>query len=151
MSVRRRVFVDTNVLAYAYDRSEPVKQARAAATLDELVQRNAGVLSTQVVAEFFVTVTRKLSLPLAVGQAYESLKNYLYAWPVVEMSPMIVLEAARGVRDHQFNFWDAQVWAAARLNNCQVVFSEDFNHGAAIEGVLFIDPFAPEFILTDWV
>lgn len=151
MSARRRAFVDTNVLAYAYDRSEPVKQARAAATLDELVQRSAGLLSTQVVAEFFVTVTRKLSLPLTASQAYESLKNYLYAWPVAEISPMIVLEAARGARDHQFNFWDAQVWAAARLNNCQVVLSEDFNTGAAIEGVLFVNPFTPDFNLNDWV
>ncbi len=151
MSVRRRVFVDTNVLAYAYDRSEPEKQARAALVLDALAQRSAGLISAQVLAEFFVTVTRKLSAPLSVAQAYQSLTNYLHAWPVVEMSAMIVLEEARGVRDYQLNFWDAQVWASARLNNCQIVLSEDFNTGAVLEGVRFVNPFEPEFVLTDWV
>lgn len=151
MSTKRRAFIDTNVLVYAYDRSEPEKQARAAAVLDGLAQRSAGLLSAQVLAEFFVTLTRKLAAPLPPDVAYERLKNYLHAWPVVEMSGLIVLEAARGVRDYQLNFWDAQVWAAARLNHCQVVLSEDFNSGAVLEGVRFTNPFDPDFTLGDWV
>lgn len=151
MSARRRVFVDTNVLVYAYDRSEPQKQARALEVLDDLVQRGVGLLSAQVLAEFYVTITRKLAAPLTPQQAYERLKNYLYAWPVAEMSGLIVLEAARGVRDHQLNFWDAQVWSVARLNQCQIVLSEDFNTGTVIEGVRFINPFEPTFVLADWV
>ena len=55
------IFVDTNILVYAYDRSEPEKQGRAVEVLDRLATRGAGVISTQVLAEFFVTVTRKLS------------------------------------------------------------------------------------------
>ena len=151
MSARRRVFVDTNVLVYAYDRSEPQKQARALEVLDDLAHRGAGLLSAQVLAEFYVTITRKLAAPLTPEQAYERLKNYLHAWPVAEMNGLIVLEAARGVRDHQLNFWDAQVWSAARLNQCQIVLSEDFNTGAVIEGVRFINPFDPAFVLADWV
>ena len=151
MSVRRRVFVDTNVLVYAYDRSEPEKQARAVDVLDNLVQSGAGLISAQVLAEFYVTITRKLSVPLTTAQAYESLKNYLNAWSIVETNGLIVLEAARGVRDYQLNYWDAQVWAAARLNQCQIVLSEDFNSGTVLEGVRFVNPFDPIFALSDWI
>jgi predicted nucleic acid-binding protein len=150
MSSKRYAFVDSNVLVYAYDRSELQKQAQALAVLDELARRGAGLLSAQVLAEFFFTITRKLIAPLLPEQAYESLKNYLYAWPVVETTGLIVLEAARGVRDYQLNFWDAQIWATARLNQCQVVLSEDFNTGAVIEGVRFVNPFDIGFALNDY-
>lgn len=151
MSVKRRVFVDTNVLVYAYDRSEPYKQAVAFNLLEDLIQRDAGLISTQVLAEFFVSITRKLEVSLSPGQAYESIKNYLLSWAVADMNSLIVLEAARGVCEHQFNFWDAQIWATARLNQCQIVLSEDFNNGAIIEGVRFTNPFVENFSLTDWL
>jgi len=51
-----------------------------------------------------------------VDQAHERVKTYLQAWTVLDLTGLVVLEAVRGVRDHQFNFWDAQIWAAARLN-----------------------------------
>ena len=144
------VFVDTNVLVYAYDRSEPEKQRRALEILDRLAITGAGVLSTQVLAEFFVAVTRRIPTPLSVVEAYERVKNYLQSWAVVELTGMIVLEAARGVRDHHFNFWDAQIWATARLNQIPAVFSEDFQVGAIIEGVRFVNPFADDFNIEDW-
>jgi predicted nucleic acid-binding protein len=144
------VLVDTNVLVYAYDRSEPAKQTQALTILDHLALRNRGAISTQILAEFFVTVTRKIAEPLSVGDAYARLENYLQSWLVLEMSGLIVLEAARGVRDHRFNLWDAQIWAAARLNQLATVFSEDFSTDSVIEGVRFVNPFAPDFQITDW-
>ncbi len=137
-----KVFVDTNILVYAYDRSELQKQQLALKVLDQLVKAGTGVLSTQVLAEFFVTVTspKKLAFPLSVADGYERLQNYLQAWEVVELTGMVVLEAARGVRDYQFSFWDAQIWATARLNQIPLVYSEDFNVGAVIEGVRFTNP-----------
>jgi predicted nucleic acid-binding protein len=60
-------------------------------------------------------------------------------------------EAIRGVRDRQFSFWDAQIWATARLNQIPVVFSEDFNSGSSIESVRFIDLFSTNFMLQDWL
>lgn len=140
-----RVLVDTNVLVYAYDRSAPGKQRRALDVLDGLVVSGVGVISTQVLAEFFVAVTRKIANPLAVQDAYGRIMNYLQIWTVLEVSGVVVLEAARGVRDHQFNFWDAQIWATARLNQIPVVFSEDFNPGQVTEGVRFVNPFAVDF------
>ena len=146
-----RIFADTNVLVYAYDRSEPQKQRRALEVLDRLAVSRVGVISTQVLAEFFVAVTRKIETPLSVSEAYVRVKNYLQAWTVLDLTGMIVLEAARGVREHQFNFWDAQIWAAARLNQISVIFSEDFNIGAVTEGVRFVNPFAKDFQIEDWI
>jgi predicted nucleic acid-binding protein len=61
-----------------------------------------------------------------------------------------VLEAARGARDYQMHFWDAQIWATARLNQITYILSEDFNTGSVIEGVRFVNPFAPDFQISDW-
>ncbi len=146
-----RVLVDTNVLVYAYDRSEPVKQRRALEVLDQLAVAGAGALTAQVLAEFFVTLTTKIAAPLSVSAAYQRLANYLRSWTVLDTTGLIVLEAARGVRDHQFNFWDAQIWAAARLNQIPIVFSEDFSPGQVTEGVRFVNPFAEDFVLADWL
>ena len=146
-----RIFADTNVLVYGYDRSEPQKQRRALEVLDRLAVSRVGVISTQVLAEFFVAVTRKIETPLSVSEAYVRVKNYLQAWTVLDLTGMIVLEAARGVREHQFNFWDAQIWAAARLNQIPVVFSEDLNVGTVTEGVHFVNPFAEDFQIEDWI
>ena len=146
-----RVFVDTNILVYAYDRSEPEKQKQALTVLDSLATTKAGVLSPQVMTEFFVAITRKLTAPLSVAEAYERLVNYLQAWTVVDLTGLVTLEAARGVRDYQFNFWDAQIWAAARLNQIPIVFSEDFSVSSTIEGVRFVNPFAEAFQLEEWL
>ena len=144
------IFLDTNVLVYAYDRSEPDKQQRALEVLDRLAVTGAGMISAQVLSEFFVAVTHKIAAPLSVDEALDRVKNYLQSWMVVDLTGMIVLEAARGVRDHQFNFWDAQIWATARLNQASVVFSEDFNVGAVTEGVRFVNPFAEDFRIEEW-
>ncbi len=146
-----RVFIDTNVLVYAYDRSEPEKQRRALEILDQLVSTRTGVISPQVMLEFFVMVTRKIAAPLSVSDAYERLANYLQIWTVIELTGIIILEAARGVRDHRLNFWDAQIWATARLNQIPLVLSEDFNAGSVIEGVRFANPFEEGFRLETWM
>jgi predicted nucleic acid-binding protein len=77
-------------------------------------------------------------------------KNYLQSWTTLDLTGMVVLEAIRGVQDHQFNFWDAQIWAVARLNQIAVVFSEDFI-GGVIEGIRFENPFAEDFQIEEWV
>ena len=118
--------------------------------LDYLTTTRIGVISTQVMAEFFVTVTRKIAAPLTVDECYQRLINYSQSWSVIDITGMIILEAARGARDHQFSFWDAQIWAAARLNQIPVIFSEDFGANSIIEGVRFVNPFVQEFQLEQW-
>ena len=135
-----KVLVDTNILVYAYDNSDTKKQPQALTTLNQLFEENRGIISTQILGEFFITVTRKISDPLTIEEGINSLQNYMRAWTIVEITPMIILEAARGVKDYQLNFWDAQIWATARLNQIGVIYSEDFNTGSFLEGVQFINP-----------
>jgi predicted nucleic acid-binding protein len=143
--------IDTNVLVYAYDRTAGDKQVRARDVLDRLAGSGRGVLTAQVLAEFFVAVTRKLTIPLSPSEARSSLDNYLRAWPVLDVTGLIVSEAARGVDQHTLSYWDAQIWATARLNQISLILSEDFNSEAVIEGVRFENPFDPAFVLDAWL
>jgi predicted nucleic acid-binding protein len=146
-----KIMVDTNVLLYAYDRGEPVKQPQALAVLDRLTTQHLGILTPQVLAEFFVNATRKLEPPLTAEEAYERIENYLLAWEILDLTGSIVLEAVRGVRTYKMAYWDSQIWASARLHQVNVIFSEDFNTGAVIEGIRFVNPFAKGFDLKSWI
>ena len=138
-----RYLVDTNVLVYAYDRSEPAKQKAASEVIDSLVRGGAGVLSPQILAEFFSVVTRKIAKPLTVSEGHARIGNYLRSWDIVDLTGTVVLEATRGVRDHRMAFWDALIWSTAKMNQIPAVLSEDFSHGSAIDGVRFVNPFSP--------
>ena len=144
------VLIDTNLLVYMYDLSEPEKRQQAVQVLQRVRKAQAGTLSAQVLSEFYNTVTRKLEPPLTVAQAEAQLRRLARVWPVFPVTSRVVFEAIRGVRAYQFSFWDAQIWAAARLNRVPVVLSEDFNAGAAIEGVRFVNPFAVDFDPAAW-
>ena len=146
-----KVMIDTNLLVYSYDTADAVKQQRALATLYYLTLHNRGALSTQVLAEFFVTATRKISPPLSIDDAASRIEHLLHIWTVLDVTSAVTLEAVRGVRRYQFSFWDAQIWAVARLNQIPVVLSEDFNSGATIEGVRFINPFTMTTPIEDWL
>jgi len=136
-----KYLVDTNILVYAYDRSEPDKQAKALELVDTLARDNSGYLSPQILAEFFTVVTRKIAAPLSMEQGYASLSNYIQSWDIVDLTSAIVLEGARGVIDHRLSFWDSLIWATARMNQIPAILSEDFSHNSVIEGVRFINPF----------
>jgi predicted nucleic acid-binding protein len=133
--------VDTNLLVYAYDRSEPEKQAKAAELLDDLATNGTGILSPQILSEFYAVVTRKLAAPLTPKEAYTSISNYIRSWNMVDLTSLIVLEAARGVRDHRLPYWDSLIWATAKMNQIPTVLSEDFSHNSVLEGVRFFYPF----------
>ncbi len=146
-----RILVDTNVVVYAYVRSEPAKQAKALQVLNELAASRKGVISTQVLTEFYNAVTRRIPDPLTAEDAYERIKNLVMAWPVLDITPLIVMEAARGAFQHQMRIWDAQIWATAQLNQITVILSEDFGDGAVIEGIQTVNPFTERFELDQWI
>jgi predicted nucleic acid-binding protein len=146
-----KILVDTNVLAYAYDRTAQAKQIRAKAVLDALAQSGRGVLTAQILAEFFVVTTGKLAEPITQAEAFASILNYQISWEIFELTGMVVLEAVRGVRDYQLSYWDSQLWAAARMNQVPIILSEDFNSGSVIEGVRFINPFSHDFLLSQLI
>ena len=144
------ILVDTNVLIYAHDRDEGRKQELAIQVLRYLKLKEKGVLSTQCLFEFFSVTTRGRSSMLTVPDAAEQVASLATAFLVLDVTSQIVLEATRGVREHQLPYWDAQMWATARLNQIPVIFSEDFNAGASLEGVRFVNPFAADFAVEDW-
>lgn len=138
------VLVDTNVLVYAYDPSDPSKQERAAAALESLFSQRRGVLTTQILGEFFVTVTRKIPLPLSMSEGERRVANYAAAWPIHPISTSTVTMAIAGVRRFGLHYFDALIWASAREYGAKTVLSEDFTHGARLGGVLFVNPFADD-------
>ena len=137
--------VDTNVLVYAYDSTDAAKRAKAIDTLEELGSSRLGALSPQVLGEFFLVVTRKIPSPLTVPQARRSLTNYLHSWQVYDLNGWTVLEAIQAVQRYQLAYWDALIWATAKLNQLPIVLTEDFSDGLLIEGVRFINPFEDSF------
>jgi predicted nucleic acid-binding protein len=149
-TVMAAILIDTNVLVYAHDREEPVKQERAINVLEYLHITGNGRLSTQCLAEFFRATTRASRPILTSRAAMQQGERLARVWPVYDITPFIVIEAMRGVCDHQLAYWDAQIWATARLNQIPIIFSEDFNTGSVLEGVRFVNPFAGDFSLSTW-
>jgi predicted nucleic acid-binding protein len=143
--------IDTNILIYLMDVQDLVKQSKAQETLDALESSQAGRLSVQNLAEFFHVATRRLKPPLTPTEALAQIELFQRMWPVFNLTPLVVLEAARGVRDHQLAYYDAQLWATARLNQIPLILSEDFRSGHALEGVRFVNPFVDGFQLSDWL
>ena len=143
--------LDTNVLVYSVDQRFEDKRRRALDVIERLSGLESATLSVQVLAEFFNVSTRKLVPPLSAEQAIDKVEVFMQLFPTFALTPLIVTEAARGVRDHQFSYYDAQLWATARLNQIPLIFSEDFNSGSTIEGVTFVNPFEEGFRLEDWI
>ncbi len=143
--------LDTNVLIYAYDRSEPVKQLQALQVLDRAQSSGGGALTTQVLGEFFTTATRKLSTSLPSKDAARQVELMARVWPILDVTAFTVLEALRGTLTYQMSYWDAQIWASARLNQIPIILSEDFDTVNILEGVRFVNPFADDFDLDAWL
>ncbi len=144
------ILIDTSLLLYVFDAADTRRQNQAIEVLRHLEGAGSGRLSVQSLAEFASVATRKLRPPLTPAQTLQQVERFSQAMPVVDLTPAIVIEAARGVRDHHLAYCDAQIWAAARLNQIPIIFSEDFSSGTTLEGVRFVDPFAADFVLQAW-
>lgn len=132
------VFLDTNVVVYAYDRNEPVKRELARAVLandDELW------VSTQVMTEFYWVVTRRLTHPLPEAQAAEVVAG-LVQLSVVAATAALVTSAIELSRRRQLQLWDALIVRAAQAAGCERLLSEDFQNGARFDNVHVENPFA---------
>lgn len=140
--------IDTNVLVYSVDRGETIKQTRAIELLDWLQPTNSAYLSTQCLAEFFVVTTRRIRNRqplLTYDQAMRQLDHLGGAFIVYDVTLPVIREAVRGVLEHQLSFYDAQIWAAARMNQIPMILSEDFQDQQVLEGVKFVNPFTENF------
>jgi predicted nucleic acid-binding protein len=133
-----RSFFDTNVLVYADDKASPAKQRRALELVAEHRRAGTGVVSLQVLQEYFVTVTRKLRVdPEIARRKVELLAEFDVAAPDVPD----ILAAIDLHRLHRFSFWDALVLRAAKQSGCSVLLSEDLQGKRELDGVQIVNPF----------
>jgi predicted nucleic acid-binding protein len=133
-----RSFFDTNILIYADDTSAPVKQRRALELVAEHRRAGTGVVSMQVLQEYFVTATRKLGVEVRVTRRkVELLAEFDVAVPDIGD----ILAAIDLHRLHQLSFWDALVLRSAKQAGCSVLLSEDFQASREIDGVRIVNPF----------
>jgi predicted nucleic acid-binding protein len=134
-------FFDTNILVYLFDGDAPDKRSRAQELLEREVAGGRAILSTQVLQEFYVAVTRKLSEPLSAEVAEQAVRD-LAALPVTQVDARMVLSAIGRSRSMKFSFWDALIIEAALASGARRLLTEDLQHGQEIEGVRIENPFA---------
>jgi predicted nucleic acid-binding protein len=136
MSVRS--FFDTNIIVYSDNKSAAAKRRRAIDLLAEHRRAGTGVVSLQVLQEYFVTATRKLRVEPAVARRkLELLAEFQVAAPQLTD----VLAAIDLHRLHGFSFWDALILRMAQQAGCRVLFSEDLQESRQVEGILVVNPF----------
>jgi predicted nucleic acid-binding protein len=133
-----RSFFDTNILVYADDKSAGPKQSRALDLVEEHRRDGTGVVSLQVLQEYFVTVTQKLKVNSTVARRKVEI---LSEFDVVAPEVADILAAIDLHRLHGFSFWDALVVRAAKQAGCRVLLSEDFQDGREIDGLQVLNPF----------
>lgn len=146
----KRVLIDTNVILYTYDYRDPTRKQRASDLLIVLERINAGIFSVQTLSEFMNVATRTTNPIIESSDILYQLQHLINLFPVIPLTQNIVFEATRCVKDHKLSYYDAQIWAAAKVNQIPVIFSEDFQDGQTIEGVRFVNPFSSNFDIYQW-
>lgn len=136
-----KVFVDTNVMLYAFDISAVEKRPWALDVIREVWHVGNGCVSVQVLQEFYVNATRKLEHPLTVDTARRIVAS-LSRWEVHAPDADDVLAAIDLHGSAQLSFWDAMVVTSAHAMGCELLYSEDLNAGQSIGGVTVVNPFA---------
>ena len=135
-----KTFVDTNVLIYAHDSDSGRKQKVAASHLTELWNSRTGVLSAQVLQEFYVNVTRKIAAPISRKAAREVVRAYA-PWHSASVRPEDIVRASELEERHRLSFWDALIVVSAKNAGAGLILSEDLNAGQIIDGVRVENPF----------
>lgn len=134
------VFVDANVLVYARDAREQAKQPRAAEWIARLWRDRSGRTSTQVLSEFYVTVTRKLKPGLTQDEAWHEVNVFL-AWRPQPIDEALLQRAREIEQRYRLSWWDSMVVAAAQLQDCALLLTEDMQNGAVFGAVTVRSPF----------
>ena len=135
------VFVDTKVLISAEDGAEADKQHSALAWIERLWRARSGRLSTQVLNEFYVNVTRKLKPAMPQGDARARVRRYAAGWNPWQIDQATVETAWAMEARHGLQYWDCLVLAAAQHSGCTLVLSEDMQHEGRFGAVQVINPF----------
>jgi len=138
--MKGKTFVDTNILVYAHDLDAGAKHEAARELVSQLWESKQGVLSTQVIQELYVTLTKKIPKPLDKLTARGIIKRY-FTWDISINDSEIILQASEIEEGYKISFWDALIVAAAFAQNSDIILTEDLNHGQYIEGIFIKNPF----------
>src|SRR5271167_4951839 len=136
-----KFFLDTNVFVYLFDTTAPAKAKKATRLVRQAVDTGKGIVSYQVVQEFFNVALRRFAHPMSGAEAEQYLITVLRPLLAVHSSPALYVEALRIAGKHRFAWYDSIIVASALESRCDTLYSEDFQHGREIEGLRIENPF----------
>jgi predicted nucleic acid-binding protein len=139
-----RCFIDTNVLVYLFDRNAPGKQKIAQQLLENATRDGNTVLSTQVLQEFFVSVTRTAKTGLPVGEARNAMQRFQKLMEIHPVTVDLVFHAIDRMQQSKLSFWDSLIVETARQAGATLLWTEDLSHGQVIDGLRVANPFNRE-------
>lgn len=134
-------FLDTNVFVYKFDTREPAKTRRASELIRSALASKQGVVSYQVVQEFFKVALTRFAKPFSLGEAEDYLSLTFKPILAVHSSPRLFLEALHIQTQHRFSWDDALIVAAAQQANCSILYTEDMQDGRRIGELRIENPF----------
>jgi predicted nucleic acid-binding protein len=136
-----RFFLDTNVFVYSFDAKAEVKAGRARELIENASDTGKGIVSFQVVQEFFNVALRRFSQPMTTSEAEEYLTTVFRPLLAIHSSPVLYGEALRLAARYRFGWYDSLIVAAALEGKCRILYSEDLQHGRDLEGLKIENPF----------
>jgi len=142
--MRDKIFLDTNIIVYAHDRSSGKKHRIAMEIMEYLWERKKGVISVQVMQEFYICVTTKILKPIPLKDVRKILE-YLLNWDVIINDEHITIKAIDLQEKYQFSFWDSLIVQSVIQSQAGTLFSEDLSDGQVIENVKITNPFIQEW------
>lgn len=134
------VFVDTNVLVYAFDADAGPKFEKAQSILKDCWNNQSGLLSTQVLQEFYVTVTKKLFKKVDKQSARNIVQVYK-AWSVHSITAEDIIDASEFEEQNQISFWDSLIITIAQKTGAETLYSEDMQDGQKFGSLTIVNPF----------
>lgn len=137
-----RFFVDTNIFVYTFDDAAPQKAKKAAQLIRHAVDTGEGIISYQVVQEFFSVALRRFAHPMSAAEAEQYLITVLRPLLSVHSSPALYFEALRITEKWRISWYDSLIVAAALEGECETLYTEDLQHGRKIDGLSIVNPFA---------
>jgi predicted nucleic acid-binding protein len=136
-----KFFLDTNVFVYLFDVNAPSKAKRASRLVRDAVDTGKGIVSYQVVQEFFNVALRRFAQPMSGAEAEQYLITVFRPLLSVHSSPALFVEALRIAGKHRLQWYDSIIIASALEGECETLYTEDFQHGREIEGLRIENPF----------
>ena len=143
--------VDTNILVYGHDPRDLAKQEQSQVVLDMLIRAGSAVLSIQCLNEFYRAVRWRIPEPFTATEALGEVSRFARNCRVLPLTSTAALDGMRACEQYSMSFWDALIWAVAKEGSIPYLMTEDFDAGADVEGVRFVNPFKDSFDIASLV